>query len=155
MKVSAWRMVKRKLAKTAFSGEGARRYGGRWNSPDVAMIYTAESQSLAALEIVVHLEAVELLDEYVVFEVEMDERMIARVEWAQLPRRWRADPPPAGLRALGDSWVASGTSAALQVPSAMVPAEHNFLLNPRHADFSKLRVGRAVRFLFDPRLAKS
>ncbi len=148
-------MVKRKLAKTAFSGEGARRYGGRWNSPDVAMIYTAESQSLAALEIVVHLEAVELLDEYVVFEVEMDERMIARVEWAQLPRRWRADPPPAGLRALGDSWVASGTSAALQVPSAMVPAEHNFLLNPRHADFSKLRVGRAVRFLFDPRLAKS
>ncbi|MGH9434596.1 MAG: RES family NAD+ phosphorylase [Terriglobia bacterium] len=154
MKVSAWRVVKRKLAKTAFSGEGARRYGGRWNSPGVAMIYTAESQSLAALEIVVHLEAVELLDEYVVFEVEMDERMIARVEWAQLPRRWRADPPPAGLRALGDSWVASGTSAALQVPSAMVPAEHNFLLNPRHPDFSKLRVGRAVRFLFDPRLAK-
>lgn len=154
MTISAWRMVKRKLAKGAFSGEGARRFGGRWNSPGVAIIYAAESQSLAALEIAVHLEALELLDEYVVFEVEIDERLVRRVEAAQLPGRWRGDPPPARLQAIGDSWATSGTSAVLQVPSAMVPSEHNFLLNPRHPDFSKLHIGSAVRFLFDPRLAK-
>lgn len=152
--VTAWRIVKRKHAKTAFDGEGARRFGGRWNNPGVGIVYTAQSQSLAALEIVVHLDSSELLEKYVVFEVGIDESLIARVDPSQLPRNWRADPPPVKVREIGDAWAAAGTSAVLQVPSATVPAEHNFLLNPRHREFPRLHMGQACPFRFDPRLAR-
>jgi RES domain-containing protein len=151
--VSVWRIVKRKHATAAFSGEGARRYGGRWNSAGVPIIYTAESQSLAALEMVVHLDSSDLLDSYVVFKVEIDESLVANLKPAQLPRNWRAEPPPMRVQEIGDAWVAAGHSAALQVPSAILPAEHNCLLNPRHPDFLRFVTGKASPFRFDPRLA--
>jgi RES domain-containing protein len=152
--ISAWRIVKRKHAQRAFSGEGARRYGGRWNSAGVGIVYTAESQSLAALEMVVHLDSSELLDHYVVFSVGIDELLVAKVELSDLPRNWRSDPPPMKAREIGDSWVAAGTSVVLQVPSVILPAEHNFLLNPHHPDFSKLVIGSPSPFRFDRRLAR-
>ncbi len=149
--IVAWRIVKRKHAKKAFSGEGARLFGGRWNSPGVAMVYTAESQSLAALEIVVHLESSELLEKYVVFEVGIDTRLISRLDMRRLPKG--GAPDPAVCREIGDAWVAAASSVVLQVPSATVPAESNFLLNPRHRDFSRLKIGKPLAFRFDPRLA--
>jgi RES domain-containing protein len=152
--ITAWRIVKRKRSRTAFSGEGARQYGGRWNSRGVPMAYTAASQSLAALEMVVHLDSSELLHHYVVFEVGIDESLIEKLDRARLPRNWRADPPPAKVRELGNAWAKSCTSAVLQVPSATLPAENNFLLNPRHPDFPKLVIGKPSAFQFDPRLAK-
>src|SRR5579863_1514120 len=100
--VSAWRIVKRKLARDAFNGEGARLYGGRWNSPGISMVYTAQSQSLAALEIVVNLDSSELLKQYVVIEVRIDESLISRVGLAELPKDWQADPPPPRVREIGD-----------------------------------------------------
>jgi RES domain-containing protein len=151
---TAWRIVKRKHTRTAFSGEGARRYGGRWNSPGVQIVYTAESQSLAALEMVVHLDSSELLRHYVVFEVGIDESLVVKVGLAQLPRNWRADPPPKKVREVGDAWARAATSVVLQVPSATLPAEHNFLLNPHHADFPKLVIGKAFSFQIGPRLAR-
>jgi RES domain-containing protein len=150
--ISAWRIVKRKRAKAAFSGEGARLYGGRWNNPGVAMVYTAGAQSLAALEIVAHLGSTELLERYVVFEVKLDESAIVVVDDSQLPRNWRADPPPAKVRAIGDAWAAARASVVLQVPSVIVPAENNYLLNPRHPGFSRLLIGKPFPFRFDPRL---
>ena len=150
--VVAWRIVKRKHANKAFTGEGARRFGGRWNSLGVAMIYTAESQSLAALEIAVHLESSELLQKYVVFEVGIEDRLISRLDARRLAEGWLSDVTQ--CREIGDAWVAAGSSAVLQVPSATVPAERNFLLNPAHPDFSKLRIGKPRPFRFDPRLAK-
>lgn len=152
--ITAWRIVKRKHASRAFTGEGARRYGGRWNSPGIAIVYTAESQSLAALEMVVHLDSSELLHNYVVFEVGIDESLVAKVETSHLPRNWRADPPPMKVLEIGDAWAEAGTSVVLRVPSAILPPEHNFLLNPRHRDFSKLRIGKPSAFRFDPRLAR-
>jgi RES domain-containing protein len=154
LRITAWRIVKRKRAKAAFTGEGARLYGGRWNSAGVAIVYTAASQSLAALEMVVHLESSELLDNYVLFEVEIDESLVAQVELSQLPRNWKADPPPVKVREVGDVWAGAGTSVVLQVPSAILPAEHNFLLNPRHPDFRRLVIGKPAPFRFDPRLAR-
>jgi RES domain-containing protein len=150
---TAWRIVKRKHARTAFTGEGARRYGGRWNSPGTAIVYTAESQSLAALEMVVHLDSSELLRNYVVFEVDIDESLVVKIGLAQLPRNWRADPPPKRVREVGDAWAKAATSAVLQVLSATLPAEHNFLLNPHHPDFPKLVIGKPSSFQFDARLA--
>jgi RES domain-containing protein len=152
--LSAWRITKQKHAKSAFSGEGARIYGGRWNSPGTAMIYTAQSQALAVLEMLIHLDSPELLKRYSLFEVEMDLLYVAELDLSNFPRNWRANPTPAGVRALGDDWVASRRSVVLRVPSALVPAESTFLLNPQHPDFSKLCIGKAVPFQFDPRLAR-
>jgi len=87
------------------------------------------------------------------FEVRIDESMIARVDSSELPRNWRADPPPDRLRDIGDAWVAAGRSAVLRTPSTVVPAEHNFLLNPKHAEFGRLEIGKPSPFRFDRRLA--
>jgi len=149
---TAWRITKRKHLKTAFSGSGARKYGGRWNSPGTAIAYTAQTQSLAVLEMLVHLGGPELLQKYVLIGVEIEERLIREVEISELPRNWRANPAPVGLSRFGDDWVAGGVSAALRVPSALVPGENIFLINPAHADFRKLVVGDAIGFAFDERL---
>lgn len=119
--LTAWRIVKRKHARTAFTGEGARLYGGRWNSLGSSMVYTAESQALAALEMVIHLESSDLLDHYVLFKIGIDESLVTIIAPSELPRNWRVDPPPMKVREIGDSWVTAGTSAVLQVPSAILP----------------------------------
>jgi RES domain-containing protein len=150
--VRAWRIVKAKRAATAFDGQGARLYGGRWNNPGVAVVYTSASQSLAALEMLANLEQASLLERYVVVPADFDEAIVTAFDERTLPRDWAAQPAPADARALGDAWVASAVSAVLRVPSAVVPAESNFLLNPAHADFRRLRIGKPQRFAFDPRL---
>ena len=152
MSVVAWRIVKRKFARFAFSGDGARRFGGRWNSVGVPLVYTAQSQSLAALEILVNVESAELLEHYVAIEVVINPLLMTSIEMSTLPRNWRTDPPPARIRAIGDRWVAQGGFAVLQVPSSVIPSESNFLLNPRHPDFQKLQLGRPTAFRFDLRL---
>jgi RES domain-containing protein len=151
--LSAWRITKQKYAKTAFDGEGARFYGGRWNSPGTAMIYTSQSQSLAVLELLVHLDEIELLKKYILFEVWLPSSYVSDLDLSNLPANWRTDPVPASVRVIGDEWAAAGSSAALRVPSVLVPGESNFLLNPRHPDFRKLRIGKPFPFQFDPRFA--
>jgi len=150
--ISAWRIVKRKLAREAFSGEGARLYGGRWNSPGISVIYTAQSQSLAALELLVHLENSDLLHEYVVIEARFDAAFVTRIARADLPKDWRANPPPEGARAIGDAWIVEEPSPVLELPSAIIPSESVFLLNPQHSAFSQIEIGEAARFEFDLRL---
>jgi RES domain-containing protein len=152
--VSAWRIVKRKHVKDAFSGEGARLFGGRWNNPGTALIYTAESQSLAALEMLVRLEEPDLLAAYVVFGIEINDSLMTKLDPLQLPKNWQDDPAPAGAMSIGDDWVAAGSSAALRVPSAVIPAEHNFLLNPLHRDFHQFTISPPHAFSLDFRLLK-
>jgi RES domain-containing protein len=151
---TAWRIVKRKHAKSAFSGDGARRFGGRWNSPGIGMVYTAQSQALAALEMLVHLDSSNLLQNYVLFEVGFDEALTAALDPSRLPKNWRTDPPPAKVRAIGDAWIRAGSSAVLRVPSTVVPSEFNYLLNPGHPDFGRLQIGQPSPFRFDPRLTR-
>jgi len=153
LSITAWRITKRKHAKTAFSGSGARKYGGRWNSPGTAIVYTAETQSLAALETMVHIENSDLLQAYVLIGITINEALIERLDQSQLPRNWRSAVPSMSLRAIGDKWAADQTSVALRVPSALVPAENTFLLNPAHADFQKLVIADPIDFAFDDRLA--
>lgn len=116
------------------------------------MVYTAQSQSLAALEILVNVEPAELLAHYVVIEVVVEPHMITALDLLSLPGNWRRDPPPQKVRAIGDLWIARNSSAVLQVPSSVIPAEGNFLLNPQHPDFPKLRIGKPIAFRFDYRL---
>jgi RES domain-containing protein len=149
---TAWRIVKRKFRRVAFTGEGARRYGGRWNSKGVAVVYVAQSQSLAALEMLAHLDSAELLRYYVAISVNFDSRLVLDVDVSSLPKNWKTYPAPMRLRAVGDAWVSSGKSAVLRVPSVLVPSESNFLLNPHHPEYTNLAVGEPLRFSFDPRL---
>jgi RES domain-containing protein len=150
--LSAWRIVKRKLVADAFTGEGARLYGGRWNSPGIRIVYTSQSQALAALEIIVHLGSEEILEHYMMIEVRFDPVLITSVHKSKLPPDWQTEPPPPSLQSIGDDWAAASVSAVLQVPSAIIPDESNYLLNPAHPDFSKISFGKPAPFPFDPRL---
>lgn len=152
MNFTAWRIVKRKFRKVAFTGAGARRYGGRWNSEGVVVVYAAESQSLAALEMLVHLDSSDILRYYIAIPVSFDSRLVIDMDVSSLPKNWKSSPVPRSVQAIGDAWVSSGKSAVLRVPSVLVPSESNFLLNPQHAEYANLVIGRPLRFDFDPRL---
>lgn len=151
---SVWRITNNRFTQSAFSGDGARRFGGRWNTPGIPLIYASESKSLAVLEILVHLDSPDLLQNYVLFEVKVEDEWVSQTDLASLPKDWRADPPPVDAQRIGNEWAASARSAVLQVPSAIVAGEFNFLLNPRHPDFRKLKISPAQPFLFDARLAR-
>lgn len=152
--ISAWRITKQKHARHAFTGVGAKLYGGRWNSPGKPVVYTAESRALALAEILVHLESAEVLSRYVVIQVEIDESCIAHLDLHDLPKNWRAEPAPKRLQTLGNEWIDSGRSAVLRVPSAIVAGEFNYLLNPVHPDFSRLRLHDFEKFSIDRRLVR-
>jgi RES domain-containing protein len=151
MTVTAWRIVKARHAATAFTGEGAARTGGRWNSRGVRMVYASTTLSLAALETLVHLNPPVQLP-YVCFPIELDADGVETVPSADLPPEWRDEPGPVSTRLLGDRWVAAARTVALRVPSVIIPSEFNILLNPQHPDFGRLTLGPAQPFSFDPRL---
>jgi RES domain-containing protein len=151
--VKAWRISKKRYAKNAFDGEGAYRYGGRWNSRGVRVVYLSSSPALAALEVLVNADAQLLLAvPYVAIAVEFDESLVTRPE--RLPKNWRDDPPPKSAARIGDDWVVSAASLLLEVPSAVIPFERNYLLNPAHPAMGSLRIGKPQAFSFDPRLLR-
>lgn len=148
-----WRICKTKHAGTAFSGEGAVLYPGRWHHAGHPVVYCSESRSLAALEQLVHLPQGRLPPHFVCFRIEVPpEVAVAALSIADLPASWRRHPPPSTLRDIGTRWAEAGETVVLQVPSAIVPGEHNYLLNPRHADFARLEIGAPEAFDFDERL---
>lgn len=147
----AWRIVRERHAATAFTGEGAARGGGRWNSRGVAVVYASGTRSLAALENLVHLNPPVLFN-FVAFRITFEDRLVQRLALEALPVDWRAEPPGPSTKRLGDAWVRAQRSAVLCIPSAIIPAESNYLLNPAHPDFKLIEVGQPEPFSFDPRL---
>jgi RES domain-containing protein len=152
---TAWRIVQAHVADRAFTGEGARRYGGRWNNKGVGAVYTSGSISLAILEVLVHIPIYDILDEYVYIPVEFDPELSTAIKPANLPANWSQDPAPQATKQIGDDWVQNQQSVIIEVPSAIVPTEKNFLINPAHPDFNKLKIGNPGKLEFDPRLIKS
>jgi RES domain-containing protein len=151
-----YRICKTKYVTTAFDGEGAFRFGGRWNRRGTRMIYTAGSLALAALEMLVHLDDDDLILAYSYIVADIPAELILSVKaFRQLPKNWNASPTPASLQKLGDDWVREQVSAVLEVPTAIVPREKNYLLNPAHPDFAKIKLEKPKRFVFDERLHKS
>jgi RES domain-containing protein len=149
---TVWRVVKRTRAATAFDGEGAQRFGGRWNSAGHRAVYASASKSLALLELLVHLDVTPAIPRLAAFAFELDAQLIEAVAAERLPRQWRTLRGRAATQQLGDDWLAAGHSLALAVPSAIVPEESNYLLNPAHPAFARLRFGRPMPFLIDARL---
>ena len=148
-----WRVCARRHA--AFDGEGARRYAGRWNHRGTRVVYTSGSVALAALEYFVHLDTDLLPPDLALIPADMPEDVaIRQVAARALPRNWRDFPAPEALQDLGTTWARRGATAVLGVPSAVVPHERNYLLNPAHPDFRRVRVHAPEPFSFDPRLWK-
>ena len=149
----AWRISRERFADTAFSGFGAREYGGRWNSPGRGVVYLSGTIALAALEMLVHAgDRAELLQDFVFIEVEFDEGLVQVLDQEALPEDWSAYPEPEATKRLGDRWFDDQASLLLAVPSAVIPQEMNLLLNPLHPDFGKVKRGAPQSFHFDTRL---
>jgi RES domain-containing protein len=151
--ITAWRITKVRYAAGAFDGEGARLAGGRWTSPGNPVVYTAENAALAALEILVHLDAT-ARPAYALIPCTFPGDIVLRLDRRRLPGGWRSYPAPGALQRLGDAWFKSGASAVLDVPSVVIDRQSNYLLNPTHADFARIAIGRPGPFDFDPRLLK-
>lgn len=150
-----YRICKTKHAATAFDGEGARLYGGRWNSVGSRVVYAAGSLSLTILEILVHLDYTPILPSYSYIRVKCAAEYITNVnDIALLPSDWYSSPPPKDLQQIGDHWLKNLSSAVLTIPSAVVPTEWNYLINPAHADFALLEIDSPKPLTFDPRLIR-
>jgi RES domain-containing protein len=148
--VRAWRIVSAGWAKTAFDGEGARLYGGRWNSPGRPAIYLAGSRALAALETLVHMSpSIAARQKFIRFEVGIPKSLVN-----QLDKEPNTFQPFVGAdtQATGNHWLDEVRGLALRVPSAVIPEEHNYLLNPAHPRFNEIEIGQPEPFALDSRL---
>ena len=151
---TVWRITTARFADTAFSGEGARLYGGRWNPKGFAMVYTAESRALALLELMV--QDVPLRARYVLIPAQLPDTLtVTHVGLAKLSADWRRLDRRDALQRIGRDWLEQRHSAVLAVPSAVVPAEHNYLLNPAHPDFADVLMGKPEALDTDLRLMRS
>jgi len=151
--IKTYRIFKTKYSATWFDGEGAFRYGGRWNSPGTRLLYTAKSLSLASLEMLVHLNSEHLLLAYSFAVVEFEENLVLPIEeFTKLPKNWSDSPPPLQIQRIGDDWARSNASAVLKVPTSILPIENNYLINVDHPDFAKIKLSDSQVFTFDERL---
>lgn len=149
-----WRLVKERHAETAFDGEGARVYGGRWNSPGKRVVYASSSLALAALETLVHLDPALPLPRFIAFSMQI---VASDITATRIPSTYDSPGPLPNLtetRRLGDQWLEDGRLLALSVPSAIVPQEFNLLLNPAHPRFAQLVIAPPVAFAVDARLRR-
>jgi len=148
----AWRITTTSDPDRAFSGDGARLHGGRWNSKGTRVVYAADYPAAAILEQLVQTSSVASLPPYHLFRVSLPETMVTVVNVGTLPGTWHDPERDPAVQAVGDTWTASRTSLALQVPSAVAPHHVNYLLNPTHPDFATLSIAAPERCALDPRL---
>ena len=135
------------------SGTGAAMYGGRWNSEGVYVLYTAGGPSLAMLESLVHFGG-RIVGDYCQVAIEVPEKHILELTEQDLPANWRESPPPDTLRGFGNQFIAEGKFLMLKVPSVLVPDESNYLLNPQHPEFKRVKILVKSKIKFDERLVK-
>ncbi|MEE4111280.1 MAG: RES family NAD+ phosphorylase [Desulfobacteraceae bacterium] len=147
-----WRLSPATYVDRIFSGGGAYRQGGRWNSPGRAVVYMSESLSLSALESLVHMVRLHMIRGYKSIWVDIPEAYITSIAKSELPADWKAVPAPQTTQHIGNNWFDKQLSPALQVPSTVIPMEHNFVLNPSHPEFNTLKIGNIQDFEFDKRL---
>lgn len=149
--MQVYRLVRKKYA-NPLSGEGAARSGNRWNSKGTALIYCAASRALAMAEVAVHLSLGLLPKDYEMVELEIpDEVSLMSLASANLPVGWNSFPHLLQTQRIGDKFVEATESCVLQAPSAVVPGDFNYLLNPQHRDFAQIQIKSRVDFPFDPR----
>jgi len=151
--ISGFRIIAPRWAHDALSGEGARKFGGRWNSPGRPMVYLGSSRALAALEMLVHLTSpLSRAKRYQIIQVEIPPELIATYPLGILPPKWQDHPPSSLTQEIGDDWLQATGQLALRIPSILIPEEDNILLNPQHPDFYQITAHAPQDFTFDSRL---
>ncbi|MDV2992790.1 MAG: hypothetical protein N4J56_002444 [Chroococcidiopsis sp. SAG 2025] len=147
-----WRICKEKHKNSAFSGEGGIYTAGRWTPQGIKAVYTSESLALATLEVFVHTESNKIplvgirafvADNIAVEEIKIDD----------LPNNWQEESTYPSLQAIGDAWLRSQRTPILKVPSAIIPFEYNYILNPDHPRL-QISTDPPFNFKFDRRMWK-
>lgn len=152
--MKVFRIEREKYLETTLQGIGAATTEGyRWNSLKTYLVYTADSRALAILEVSMHLDLSEDLpvDRRIVELDIPDELTILELQYADLPEHWDSKPPQSATQFIGDDFVKEKPAAVLKVPSAIVPQEFNYLINPNHPDSNKISVSSTTPFKFDSR----
>ena len=135
------------------SGTGARLYGGRWNSEGRSMVYLTSSRSLGVLEALAHLSPTNLPDDYCIMTIEAPDNF-TEINIEELPENWQGFPEPNSLKKIGNDFLSANKFLFLKVPSAIMPDEFNYLMNPLHPKASAVKIQRIKPFHFDPRLVR-
>lgn len=147
-------LSKKKYAKT-LSGKGVARFGNRWNSKGVEMIYTAENRALAMAELVVHLSLATLPDDFVMLEIDIPQSVEIKVlDETKLDPSWNIYPHNPKTQLLGNAFVHNQKRSVLKVPSAVVKGDFNFLINPNHKEAKNIKIIKTYDFPFDRRIFK-
>ena len=149
--MKVFRLCKCKYARD-LSGRGAEMAGGRWNSKGIAVLYTSKSRALSMVEIAVHTPLGNLPEDYCMVTLEIPDRPILKVYPEGLPDDWHAFPSTVSTRERGDHFITKGKYLIMQVPSAVVAGDHNYLINPGHKDFHLIKILAIEPFSLDKRL---
>ena len=124
----------------------------RWNSKGKQVIYTAENRSLACLENLVHRSGFGQNNLYKILVINLDDIKIDTVDYKQLPKNWNEYINYSITRRIGDKWIDSLSSSILKIPSSIITQEYNYLINPLHEDFKRIKIDSREEFNFDKRL---
>lgn len=148
-----WRLCSEPFIDSVLSGEGARKKGNRWNNPGTPIVYSANSLSLALLESLVHFDVEDIPDNYMQVKIFIpDSASINTIPLNKLDTDWNMNANRHQLRDIGTQWAKDNKSLVLVVPSAIVPDENNYLINPLHPEMTNVIVEETKVFTFDPRL---
>jgi RES domain-containing protein len=150
-------MIVYRLSKKKYSGDlsgrGSEKFGGRWNNPGVRMVYTSGSIALCALEVAVHTPFGIIPKNYFLVAIEIPNSIkITLLDEVDLPRNWSTTVPTQITQKIGDKFINENKNLALRVPSATAQGDYNYLINPNHKDFGKLKIKKMELFSFDERL---
>jgi len=139
--------------KNDLSGKGAEIAGGRWNNKGFSIVYTSESRALCTTEIAVRTPLGILPLNYFLIEIDIpNELKIKELKLTDLPKDWKSYPHSNTTQQIGNAFIKEGKYVILKVPSAAVQGDYNYLLNPKHKDFYKIKIIKTSLFNFDKRL---
>lgn len=141
--------------KDDLSGKGAGLYGGRWNRKDEYVLYTTGSVSLSCLELLVNVDLSFRTPNYVLLTIYVPDEVNHRsLGMDELPYNWRSRDQYPITKTLGSNWYKELHEGILEVPSAVIPQERNYVINVNHPISQELKIISAEPFIFDNRLLK-
>lgn len=135
------------------SGTGAGLYGGRWNPAGTPILYTTQHRSLALCEMMVHLDKIQIQQDFDILTINIPDRLvIKKLNKNRLPKNWNNRMINPETTTIGRKFALDNKYVGLEVPSVVIPEESNFLFNPIHDDFGKIKIVERKKFIFDERL---
>ncbi len=150
--MDVFRISKTKYAND-LTGFGAEKFGGRWNSKGNAVLYTSSSRALALTEILVHIPVHFLQNDFSIIHLELPKSaFIKEINLKDLPKNWKQIPANKSTQIIGDLFLEENKCLALKIPSVVIEQEFNYLINPYHKDFKKVKIKSIEAFSFDKRL---